>query len=444
MIFDRLFAAREVTPVNPERTRLSLVGPSGVGGIPITEQTALTFSALFACVRVISETMMVLPWQTVARVPGQKRRQATDHPAYSLLAEAPNEEQTSADFIQAEMMKALLWGNAPSEIERSRRGDPLAIWPFEPNTCQLRRDERTGRLYYEIWQNGDRVRLEPDRVLHLKGPSLDGLVGLSIVGLARETVGAGLAQQRFATSFYNSGALFSGVIQGRDGAQAIKSLSETGVANLLESFRKRFGGVSAKYKVAYLDPGYEFKSVSMPLKDAEFVATRNWTANDACRWYRVPPHKIAQLDRSTNNNIEHQGKEFVDDCILPWARRLELEADRKLIGTGMGIHTRFDLRALLRGDSAARGEYYQSMFQTGSINPNEIREFEDMDSMGPEGDAYFIPVNMSTIERAIDGTAAAPAAAPGQEPVAPGKKPKAPNAPPSKDDAEEEEENEDA
>lgn len=403
MIFDKLFAAAPTGSTDPGRQMQVMVGNTVVGGVRVSEETALSLSTVFACVRVISETLMVLPWR-VYSADGNARKIERDHPLARLLKRAPNPEMAPGIFRQAMTMQALLWGNAYAEIEWSNGGDPLALWPLESANTELKREN--GQLIYVVSdpETGRDRRILPEDMIHIRGPSLNGHTGLSIVGLARESVGAGLAQQRFSSSFWTNGGLFTGLIKQEapaPGKPGMKALGETGVRNLLDSFQKRFTGANAKYKIAYLEPGFDFKSVSMPLRDAEFIASRKFSVADVCRWFRVPPHKVQDLDRATFSNIEHQSREFVEDAILPWVKRWEDELDNKMFGDSTEFYTGMDLKALMRGDSQARANYYKTRFETGSISPDEIRGFEDENPIGgPEGSIRMVPSNFVSLERA--------------------------------------------
>ena len=215
----------------------------------------------------------------------------------------------------------------------------------------------------------------------------DGILGYSVVSLAASSIGAGIASDEFSTEFFNNGVIFSGVLKhpGKMSPEAQERLKLQ---------LQKHAQTGNRWQVLIAEEGIEWMDIGMPLKDAEFLAERKFTVTDICRWFGVPPHKIGDLERATFSNIEQQSIEVVTDAIVPWVLPMEQEADTKLISSrNRGFfYSKMTLNGLLRGDSAARVEYYQKMRNMGAINADEIRDLEEMNPIGAKkgGDKYVM------------------------------------------------------
>jgi HK97 family phage portal protein len=362
-------------------------GGASVAGVSVTEDSSLNYAGVWACTKIISETIAALPWKVV-QTRGNFREPVSDHPLASLLQIAANNEIDAMTWRESALRDCLLWGNHYAEIEYNRRGDPVSFWRLSPADVHPARDD-SGALVYEYRDRGQKYVMTADKVLHVKGPSNDGLIGLSTIQHARESIALGVAVERFGGAFFGNGAQLSGVIKNAAGG-----LSEEAIKNLLSSFNRRHQGVHNAHKVAYLDSGMEFQTIGVPPEDAQFLQSRKFNILDVCRWFRVPPHKLAELERSTHSNIEHQNIEFVTDALLPWIRRLESAISFKLLRQTPDIQTKISVAGLLRGDSNARAQYYNQLFQIGVLSPNQIAAFEDLPPV-PDGDGHYIPLNLA-------------------------------------------------
>lgn len=363
-------------------------------GMHVDHDRALTYSALFAAVRVIAETVAILPWSVHRRTGGSHREIATAHPTHYVLHRAPNPEMTPFSFKETMLAWALTWGNGYAEIERDRVGRVVALWPIPPDTCEPRRD-REGRLYYRIYnQRGGAVELDPSDVFHLHGLGYDGLQGYSVVSLMAKSIGLGLATEEYGSSFYANGATPNTALKHPG------KLSEDAYEHLKESLSEHTGPGKA-FKTMILEEGMSWASLGMPHHDAQFLETRKFQVTDIARWLRVPPHMIGDLERATFSNIEHQSQSFVSNAILPWTVRLEEEADRKLFGQNPRgtLYSKINVNALLRGDTTARGDFYIKMLEHGVYSVNDVRELEDQDPIGPDGDKRLVQLNMTTLEK---------------------------------------------
>lgn len=405
-MIEKLFrqATASLYPANESRIWGPLTLPvRASAGINIDEATAMSYGAVFASVKVISETIAMLPWR-VYRQSGKSREILTGDPLDTLLHLTPNSEIPSFQFREFLLSSALLHGNGYAEIERDRFRQPIALWPMHPESVTPSRDA-AGRLHYKVRADGgENFEVAAENMFHLRGPTRDlGLVGWSILSLARESIGGGVAAERFAGGFFgNAGVPSIALVQG----ESTVPLSKQATDNLLESFERRHRGASNAGRPALLEPGWEIKQLGVPQKDAQFIESRRFSVADVARWFRVPPHKIGDLEKATFSNIEEQERNFANDAILPWAVRLELEAFAKLV-VRPDVYTKIDLRALLRGNSKDRSEYYKTMRDLGAFSVDDILELEDRNPIGPEkgGDLRLVPLNMVPLDQMVGGFA---------------------------------------
>lgn len=380
--------------------RLSFFGKPAAG-VKVSEDSALTYSAYWACIKIISETIGYLPWHVYQN--GVKGLHDSAHSLDDVLYRAPNLELNSFIYKELIISHALSWGNSCSEIERSRYGEVVNLWPIDPSKVEPDRDS-AGRLVYPVVGG---PTLEAKDVFHVRGPSRDGINGYSVAGMAKQSIGLGLATEAFGASFFGNGAIPGLVIH--DDGQA--KLGEDGVKNLLKSWNKKHKGPLGRGKTEYLDKGLSVEAIGIPPGDSQFLETRTFQLLEMCRWFRVPPHKLAELARSTHTNIESQNIEFVTDAIMPWVSRCEREADFRLLGRegAKKYYTKMNVMGLLRGDSKARGEFYRLLYNLGVISIDEIRDYEDMDLIGGSvGGLRLVPVNMTTAERMSSGNVSNP------------------------------------
>lgn len=366
-------------------------GAESATGITVSAASALRCAAVYACVQVVSQDVAKLPLPLYRRLPGGDRERVTDDPLYRLVAEQPNEWQTSFEWREMMQGHLELRGNAYSHIERDGRGRPLALWPLHPDCVQVRiRDD--WRLVYDYRAprelGGETVTLQQDDVLHLRERSENGIVGLSRIAQMREAIGLALAMEEHGARLFSNGALFSGVLETdkvfADSAEADRAR---------ELFAARYQGLSKFWKPALLHNGLKWKQMSMTADDSQFIESRGLQVAEIARGFRVPPHKIGDLTRSTNNNIEHQALEYVVDSLLPRLRRFEMRLNRALVAHG-DLYFEFLVDGLLRGDLNSRYAAFGLGRQWGFLSVNDIRRLENMNGIGPSGDIYLQPINM--------------------------------------------------
>lgn len=343
--------------------------------VSITPASALQFSAVWACVRIISQTIASLGWHTYqTSADGRSKEPLADDISWVLGWQA-NPEVTAYAFREALLKDALLCGNGFAEIQRDLSGRVMWLWRISPERVTVARDDG-GSLVYLI-DNGtgkDKTVLPPADVYHLRGLSADGVVGYSVVETARRSLSLAIQTERYGESFFKRGPLPGGVLKipGNPKKEERDSLKST--------FEKAYGGAANAGRIIVTTGNMEFAPLEMSNEDAQFLESRRFSINEVARWFGVPPHKLGDLERATFSNIEHQAIEFVQDCIFPWCRRLESEADVKLYGRkDRGRKwTKLNLNALLRGDSATQTANITSLRTSGLITANEGREQLDM------------------------------------------------------------------
>lgn len=392
-------------------------------GVLVNEDTALTFSAFWACVRVISQTVAALPWGVYQKT--QAGRDEVFGTVSWLLNNQPNPEMTAFSFREALIAHVLTWGNGYAEIIFDLAGRPSQLWLIAPDRVFPERNQETGELQYRVTNgDGSQTILPPSSVLHLHGLGFDGIMGYSPVRMAARSIGVGIAQETFAQAFYANGAVFGTIVE-----LPAKSMTPEQIADTERSLNDKGRGPAKAFTTKVVPQGSKPHNLTMPLQDAQFLESRKFAVTEICRWFGVPPHKIADLDRSTNNNIEHQGIEFVTDAIVPWCIRLEQEVNVKMIGArSQGrVYTKLCVSGLMRGDSKSRAEFYQLMRNMGAMSVNEIRALEEMNGIGSAGDAHLVQLNQTTLEYLVANPGAKsnsqlagdPSAAPVPEPIKP-------------------------
>lgn len=388
-----------LTPRRVQRERVYL--PNTQAGVTVTEDTALTFGAVWAAVSVISRTIAALPWRVFERT--AQGRSPIDGMVAWLLNNQPNPEMTAFSFRETLMLHVLTWGNAYAEIQRDMAGRPTALWIITPDRVCIERDEKTKELLYRIYDDAaGQAYLSASDVLHIHGLGFDGIYGYSPIRMAARAIGMGIAQDAFGAAFYANGTVFGAMVE-------MPATLKSDQIELAESYlNSQRQGPEKAFKVKVLPAGAKAQQLSMPMTDAQFLESRKFSVTEIARWYGVPPHKIGDLDRSTNNNIEHQGIEFVTDAVVPWAVRLEQEVNGKLFGArAQGrVYTKILVNALMRGDAKSRAEYYRTMVQLGAMSINEVRELEELNSIGEAGDAHLVQLNQTTLEFLVENPGA--------------------------------------
>ena len=407
MILDRLLGRGRPRQLDPPRrsggwgTQVPEIpgwlGPvnQSSAGVQVTEEKALSLSAVFSAVNLLSSVIAALPLHCY-RKKSRGKELADSLPAYNLLHSAANPEMTAFTFRKTLEFHRLLWGNGYAEIGWDGGGNVRSLWPVEPWRVRPERYEEDGSLYYLI----DRKRkVAPADMVHVPLISYDGVCGKAFIDYAMESLGLGIASQEFAARFFGNGARPGGLLKN---PQA--NIKKEARDELRESWDRAHQGPAHSHKVGVLWGGWEFdrNAGAIAPEEAQLLETRRFTTEEVARWFNIPPHLLRDLSRATFSNIEHQGIDFVIYSLGPGLVQHEQEYDRKLLDPPK-TYCKHDVRALLRGDSAARSAFYRELWNIGVWSVNEIREMEDENPIGVEGDARFVPLNMTTLEEAAEG-----------------------------------------
>ncbi len=374
----------------------SAFGPRTTAGVSVSADSAMALAAYYACLRNISEDLAKLPLHVYRRLEPRGRERVKDHPAYRALHVRANDESSAMSVRETLVHHAMGWGGGFAEIVRNGN-DPLSLWPIHPSRVKLWRTN-AGRLKYRIrLDGGQQTDLNPQDVFHLHGLGGDGLMGYQLSVLAKEAVGLGLEAETFGAAYFGNGTVIRGILEHPG------TLSDTARRRLAEYMADEHGGAAKAHGTRILEEGMKWKSMAIPADEAQFLETRQFQVEEIARWFRMPPHKIQHLLRSTFGNIESQAIEYVVDTLTPWATRFEQEAWAKLLDEAPDLYAEHNFSGLLRGDDAKRAAYYQSRFNVGSLSQNDIRELENENPI-EGGDEYYVPMNMSrTSDVAKDG-----------------------------------------
>lgn len=359
----------------------------------ITEEGALNLSAVWACVRILSETVGTLPLHLYRRTSSGRERQYL-HPCHRLI-QTPNSYANRFDLMHHLMVSCALWGNGYARIYRDRLYRPVRLKFLHPLTVEpvLTDDDE---LFYRL-NTGE--MLSTDDVIHIKNLSTNGYKGKSPIAVHRDNLSLTMAAQEYGERFFNQGGNMSGVFK------YPSTLKPEAYQRLKKDLLAQSVGLHNAHVPLLLEGGMTYERISIPPEDAQFIATRKFQKTEIATIYGIPPHMIADLERATNNNIEHQGMEFVQYCLMPYLVRIEEEFNRKLLRDDEfgDYYFLFGLNGLLRGDAKTRSEYYKNLNIVGAISANEIRSLEDMNSY-EGGDEYFVQMNMQTVSNAKQQT----------------------------------------
>lgn len=396
---------------------LALLGSAGglesEAGPMVGEGSALTYSAVFACVRVLAEGVGVLPLAMYRQKGPEEREEAQDHPAHQLLHVQPNPEQTPAVFKETLQGHLGTWGNAYARIEWDGRGEPKALWPLEPSVTRAQRLLGSYQLRYTTVWRGKQLVLDPAEVLHVPGLGFDGVTGYSPVGLLRNAVGIGLAAEQFTSRFYRNGAWFSGFFEHPD------QLEDEAHKHVQESLHKAHAGAANAFRPLILEEGMKWHQVTLPGEDALFLSLRKLQRREVAACYRVPPHMIADLEGGASySSIEQMSLDFVTYSLAVWLAKWEQECTRKL-QLAPSYYARFNLDALLRADTAGRYGAYKVGREGGWLSANDVRRRENMKPI-EGGDTYLEPRNAAPLgsqQQALPAPAPAPKPPPAKRPA---------------------------
>ena len=363
-------------------------------GKPVNERTAMQTTAVYACVRILAEAVASLPLHVYEYQDDGGKKLVHDHPLYYLLHDEPNPEMTSFVFRETLMSHLLIWGNAYAQIIRDGAGRVLGLYPLLPDKMEVQRDDK-GNIYYVYSRNSDEnpmfkeygnIKLKAEDVFHIPGLGFDGLIGYSPIAMAQNAVGMTRACEEYGASFFANGANPGGVLEHPG---VLKDPSK-----VRESWNSVYRGVSNAHKIAVLEEGMKYQQIGIPPEEAQFLETRKFQINEIARLYRIPPHMVGDLDKSSFSNIEQQSLEFVKYTLDPWVIRWEQSLQRSLLlpGEKGKYFIKLNVDGLLRGDYQSRMNGYAVGRQNGWFSANDIREMENMNPIPDEegGNLYLI------------------------------------------------------
>lgn len=403
-IYTRLFHSRDKPRDSLNGSRYSFFFGSTTSGKPVNENTSMQMTAVYSCVRILSEAIAGLPLHVYRYNDSGGKEKDLDHPLYRLLHDEPNPEMTSFVFRETLMSHLLLWGNAYAQIIRNARGEVVALYPLMPNKMKVDRDSK-GQLYYLYQRSQEdaaaigktsQIYLAPTDVLHIPGLGFDGLVGYSPIAMAKNAIGLAIATEEYGAKFFANGAAPGGVLEHPG---TIKDPQR-----VKESWNAAYQGSGNAHRVAVLEEGMKYQPIGISPEQAQFLETRKFQINEIARIFRVPPHMLADLEKSSFSNIEQQSLEFVKYTLDPWCIRWEQSMSRVLLSESEKPQEfiKFNVDGLLRGDYASRMTGYATARQNGWMSANDIRELENLDRIPAElgGDLYLINGAMTKLEDA--------------------------------------------
>ncbi len=393
MIFDLLRRKETRTIVTSEQLLERISSFSRVSsGVFVTPETALRHGYVFACIRVLAESIGQLPLH-LFRETDQSKAKARSHPLFSILHDAPNEFHTAQEFWEMCVAHVALRGNFYAFIGRVG-GKVTELLPLQPDAVtpkRIKKDKGWAVVYEVAYPGGEKAVLVREDVFHVRAMSLDGLTGVSPISEAGEQLGLSMATEMHAATFFRNGASPGGVLQTDQ-----TELPDATYKRLKESWEERHGGAENAHRVAILEGGLKWASTGMSAEDAQLLESRKLSRTEICGLFRVPPTMVGDLERATFSNTEQQNRQFVDYSLMPYLTRIESRIRLQLLSPkDRETHfAKFNVGALLRGDTAARTAAYATGIQNGWMSPNEARELEDLNPR-PGGDLYLVPGNLN-------------------------------------------------
>lgn len=390
-------------------------GTQSATGKTVTPESVMSVSAAWGCMRILSETIGSLPWKVHLEDGTGNSKAISDHPVSDVLVRSPNRNMTSVEYREAVVLNLCQSGNAYSHLERRPNGDLLSLTPI--NSCDVEPKQRdNGDVFYRVQERGKWEDIPQEKIWHVKGFGRTGLIGLSPIGAAREALGLAMATEEFGARYFTQGGMPSGVVT------VEKFLSKDQRAIARENLQQMMAGLGNAHKFALFEGGMKPEPWgNVPLEDMQFLLTRKFTIQEICRFYRIPPHMVADLDRATFSNIEQMSLEFVTFTLMPYFTRFEASATKWLFTPKdrTDYFLRFNFEGLLRADTAARATFYSQALQNGYMTRNEVRGKENLIRSDEDGmDDFTVQSNMTVVhmleasaQATIDAANRPPAAA---------------------------------
>lgn len=385
----KAFNAIRVRLADPQSRRFAFMGRSAAG-VPVTHDSAEQVAAVWACMDVIASALSSSDWNVYSGVrSGNKKEALPDDGLQYILNTRFNPEMTAQAGKRAMALAAVGYGTGYAEIERDLAGRIIRLWPISPNRVEPRRDAESSRLFYRVYQEmgGGWVDLEPDDLFIIRGAGLLGFAGDDTIGRAVQTISTALALDQYAGGFFGNGAQLGTVFTYKG------KLDDAHYARVKEQIEQRHAGVKNAFRSGFFDgdKDWEIHQMGIDAEKAQLVNVKHLSVEEICRWFRVPPHKVAHLLRATNNNIEHQGLEFSRDTLRPWVKEIEQESDYKLIPyRGPRKFVEIDVDWAEQGDYKSRAEAFSTLINCGVLSPNLVLQKLGENTIGPDGDIRFV------------------------------------------------------
>lgn len=382
---------------NPSPWFLKMFGHEASSGEQVTVDSALGVPAVYACVNILSNSIAKLPFQTFKRTQTGRTRDKK-HEVAKLLETRPNPFQGPFKFKHLCEVHRNLWGNTYININWGTNGRPKELWLLDPSKTNPVVDKLTNELWYHtVLPNGDPVKIGPGDIIHLTALSTDGLKGKPPIQVAREAIGSAQSGQKFKGKFFRNGATSQGVLK------VPGMLNPDAKTVVRAEWEKANTGLSNAQRIAILDAGLEYQSISMPLKDAQFIESMKFDKNEIATFFNIPQHMVNELDRSTHSNIEQQSIDFIQNTLSPIITQYQEEFAYSLFSLREQerYYLKFNLEAILRADKKTQGEFYSIMLDKGVFSINKVLELEDMDAI-EGGDKHRVDLNHISLEIADD------------------------------------------
>ena len=378
---------------------------SGSSGQDVSKEQAIRIAAVWSCVRVLSETVASLPISLYSKDENNNKIKLTNDPLNVLIGEQPSSLYNSFMFFERALIDLSFDGNFCAYIERNKGGLPTALHPIQYDDVDVFLSPDGREVYYEISQDSGNTypvsgKVQSINMIHVKGLSFDGITGKSPIEVAAETLGISLALDKHAGNWFKNGSQLGGVLKHPG------TLKPETAKRLRESWSSNYSGVSNAGKTAILEEGMDWVSRTVPNNQAQFLESREYQVSDICRIFRVPNHLVNDLSRATYASVEAQQIDFVVHTITPWIKRIESELNAKLVPSNKRgeQYFKFNLNAILRGDSKSRADYYRTLINIGVLSPDEVRALEDLNPMGGESEKVYMQSNMMPLDRLGEDT----------------------------------------
>jgi HK97 family phage portal protein len=375
-------------PNKTQKRDLSITNLYPNANVMDTER-ALTLTAVWCAIRLLSESVSSLPISVFTRKPNGDKIEDTKNPIYNLVKFKPNSYQNKITFFEFIMLSICTDGNAYARIIRNNAGRPVELICLDPDNVEV--VIKDYELFYQVNENGV---YDASDILHFKTITDDGVTGLSPIDQCAKALNWGVSLEEFGSTFFSNGAKPSSILQ------TDRALSDTALQRLKTSFNNNYGKLRNSNSTIVLEEGLTFKPISISPEQAQFLSSRQFSIEEVARIFNVPPHLLKDLSKSSFNNIEMQSQEFVTYTLMPYITRIEQEMNLKLFRTNeLGkTFVEFNVNGLLRGDVKSRTESYKTAITNGYMSINEVRRKENLNGI-KGGDKYFMQMNMTTIDK---------------------------------------------